>query len=71
MGSNEEYARNARDAEEWAQRSTSHEDRQNWLRIARGWLDLLRKSEDMSPSPQDQCSAKRREKCESSKSNRS
>jgi len=37
----EEYLRNAKDAQEWADRAVSEEDRQGWLRIAQGWLNLF------------------------------
>lgn len=37
------YRRQAREAEEQAQRARSDLDRQAWLRIARDWLGLLRR----------------------------
>jgi len=37
----EEYLRNAKDAQEWADRAATEEDRQGWLRIAQGWLNLF------------------------------
>jgi hypothetical protein len=37
----EEYLRNAKDAQEWADRAVTAEDREGWLRIAQGWLNLF------------------------------
>jgi len=37
----EEYLQNAKDAQEWADRAVTEEDRQGWLRIAQGWLNLF------------------------------
>jgi len=41
VGREEEYLQNAKDAQEWADRAVTEEDRQNWLRIAQGWLNLF------------------------------
>jgi hypothetical protein len=37
----EEYLRNAKDAQEWADRAATEEDRRSWLKIAQGWLSLF------------------------------
>jgi len=37
----QEYLRNAKDAQEWADRAVTAEDRAGWLRIAQGWLYLF------------------------------
>jgi len=70
MASEEDYARNAKDAQEWAERATSAEDRQGWLRIARGWLDLMRKSQQAFRLPRDRQPEQRVEGHEFPKSGR-
>jgi hypothetical protein len=38
----DEYRRYANEAQECADRSLSEKDRAGWLRIAQGWLNLMR-----------------------------
>jgi hypothetical protein len=43
MSKDEEYRRQAADAEKQARLAKSGFDRESWLRIAQGWMSLLRK----------------------------
>jgi hypothetical protein len=43
MGSDEEYRLQAADAEKQARLAKTDSDRESWLRIAQGWMSLLRK----------------------------
>jgi hypothetical protein len=43
MNKEDEYRRNADEAQQWADKSSSDLDRAAWLRIAEGWLHLIRK----------------------------
>ena len=43
MSSDEEYRRQAADAERQARLAKNDSDRESWLRIAQGWMSLLRK----------------------------
>jgi hypothetical protein len=43
MSTEEEYRRQAAYAEERARAATLDSDRESWLRIAQGWMSLLRK----------------------------
>jgi hypothetical protein len=43
MDRDDEYRRNAAKAQESARRARTDDDRANWLRLAEGWLGLLRK----------------------------
>jgi hypothetical protein len=43
MNSDEEYRRQAAEAERQAQSAKSELDRAAWLRVGQGWLSLLRK----------------------------
>jgi hypothetical protein len=43
MSKDEEYRRQAADAEEQAKSAKFDTDREAWLRIAQGWISLLRK----------------------------
>jgi hypothetical protein len=42
MSSDNEYRRNADEAQQWADRTANDPDRAAWLRIAQGWLQLIR-----------------------------
>ena len=42
MGRNEDYLRNAKDAQEWADRARTRAVRERWLKVARGWLRLFK-----------------------------
>lgn len=44
MDRNDEYRRNAAKAQQSARRARTDNERANWLRLAEGWLGLLRKS---------------------------
>ena len=44
MDGNDEYRRNAAKAQQSARRARTDNERANWLRLAEGWLGLLRKS---------------------------
>lgn len=41
MKREEEYLRNAKDAQDWADRAATAEDREGWLKVAQGWLSLF------------------------------
>jgi hypothetical protein len=41
--SNDEYRRLAADAQRQADRARNDDDRASWLRIAQGWLSMIRK----------------------------
>ena len=43
MNSDDEYRRQAADAEKQARSAKFDSDRESWLRIAQGWLSLIRK----------------------------
>jgi len=43
MDRNDEYRRNAAKAQQSARRARTDDERANWLRLAEGWLGLLRK----------------------------
>jgi hypothetical protein len=43
MNNDEEYRRQAAEAEKQARFAKFDSDRESWLRIAQGWLSLLRK----------------------------
>ena len=49
MDKDDVYRRRAAEAQEQADRTVSDVDREAWLRVARGWLALIRKS----PIPED------------------
>jgi hypothetical protein len=42
MSKQDEYRRNAERAEQMAEQVTSEEDKALWLKVAAGWLGLLR-----------------------------
>jgi hypothetical protein len=43
MDNDDEYRRQAAEAQVWADRSTTSEmDKAAWLRVAQGWLSLIR-----------------------------
>jgi hypothetical protein len=42
MNRNDEYRRNAAVAQEQADKCVSDLDRESWLRVAQGWLGLIR-----------------------------
>ena len=44
MGRADDYLRNAKDAQDWADRASTQQDREGWLKIARGWVSLVRRS---------------------------
>ena len=44
MDKDDVYRRRAAEAQEQADRTVSDVDREAWLRVARGWLALIRKS---------------------------
>jgi hypothetical protein len=43
MSKDDEYRKYAREAQERAERTTSPLDKASWLRVAQGWLSLIRK----------------------------
>jgi hypothetical protein len=43
MGTQDEYRRNADEAQRQADRTVSDADRASWLRVAQGWWILLKK----------------------------
>jgi hypothetical protein len=45
----DEYRKQAADAQAWADRTINPVDKESWLRIAQGWLGLIRK-----PKPTEQ-----------------
>jgi len=42
MGNDEEYRRHAAEAQSWADKAKSDADRAAWLRLAQGWLRLIK-----------------------------
>jgi hypothetical protein len=53
MNSDDEYRKLAAEAQEQARAAKNDLDRESWLRVAQGWLGLLRKrpqSDDPEPS---------------------
>ena len=44
MGTQDEYRRRAAEAQRQADRATSEMDRASWLRIAQGWMSMVRSS---------------------------
>jgi hypothetical protein len=48
MNKDDEYRRNADEAQQWVDRATSDLDRAAWLRIAQGSLQLIRKRPKMA-----------------------
>jgi hypothetical protein len=50
MTSDDEYRRQALEAQRHADRARNDLDRESWLRIAQGWLGLIRKPK---PTAQD------------------
>ena len=42
MDKSDEYRRNAAEAQAWADKAKSENDRAAWLRVAQGWLSLIR-----------------------------
>ena len=40
MDKDDEYRKQAADAQAWADRTVSSVDKESWMRIARGWLAL-------------------------------
>jgi hypothetical protein len=42
MGKDEEYRRRAADAQSWADKAKSDADREAWVRVAQGWLLLIK-----------------------------
>jgi hypothetical protein len=51
MDGDDEYRKQAADAQAWADRAISAADKGAWLRIAQGWLSLIRKRQ---PTEQEQ-----------------
>jgi hypothetical protein len=43
MSSDDEYRKQAAEAEKQARSALSELDREQWLRIAQGWMSMLRK----------------------------
>ena len=43
MGTQDDYRKNAAEAQRQADRAASLVDREAWLRVAQGWLSLLKK----------------------------
>ena len=43
MDKDDEYRKQAAEAQAWADRTISATDRAAWLRVAQGWLALIRK----------------------------
>jgi hypothetical protein len=43
MSSDDEYRKQAAEAEKQARHTHSDRDRESWLRIAQGWMSLLRR----------------------------
>lgn len=69
MNSDEEYRRQAAEAEREAASAKSELDRAAWLRIAQGWLGLLRKrpqSEDEAVDAQTKAKGTGQDDSESS-----
>jgi hypothetical protein len=43
MDQDDEYRKQAAEAQAWADRTISAVDKESWLRIAQGWMALIRK----------------------------
>jgi hypothetical protein len=54
MGTQDEYRRNAAEAQKMADRARSDHDRASWLRVAQGWLSLLTKRPQTAQESFDQ-----------------
>ena len=53
MDRNDEYRRNAAKAQPSARRARTDDERANWLRLAEGWLGLLRKCREIDEEALD------------------
>jgi hypothetical protein len=63
MTSDDEYRRQANDAQKQADRARNDMDRESWLRVAQGWLSLIRKPTPTAQEMFDAESAARRTDC--------
>ena len=43
MEDDDRYRAKAEEAQKWADRAVSRDDKAKWLRLAEGWLSLIRK----------------------------
>ena len=43
MNNDERYRKSAAEAQAWADKARTEQDRAAWLRVAQGWLSLIRK----------------------------
>ena len=59
MGSQEEYRRNASEAQRQADKARNEADRASWLRVAQGWLSLLKNRPQTDEAAFDQTVADR------------
>jgi hypothetical protein len=57
MSNDDEYRKQANDAQGFANRAISDDDRAAWLRIAQGWLALIRKPRQSEQSASDKFDA--------------
>jgi hypothetical protein len=60
MASDDENRRQAADAQKQADRARNDMDRESWLRIAQGWLSMLRKPQPTAQEAFDTETAARR-----------
>jgi hypothetical protein len=57
----DEFRRNADDAQAWADRAKTDDERAGWLRVVQGWLELIRKpTQAETESSQERGSGKAR-----------
>jgi hypothetical protein len=49
MDEDDDYRKRAADAQAWADRTVSSVDKESWLRIAKGWLALIRRPKQTEP----------------------
>ena len=68
MGTEDEYRRHAADAQKEADRARNELDRASWLRVAEGWLSLLKPKPQAAEEAFDQLSADKGTRQDESKS---
>jgi hypothetical protein len=54
MGTQDEYRKRAAEAQRQADRTTSALDRESWLKIAQGWMSMLKKPKQTAQETFDQ-----------------
>jgi hypothetical protein len=60
MDRDDEYRRNAAKAQQSSRRARTDNERANWLRLAEGWLGLLRKCPESDEEAMDKTAVKKK-----------